>query len=69
MKLSLRLSTFILGKKNEGRGKKRQNPNIRAPDSKPKSIRSMFAAAAVKSKPKVQASEKCGMFVKWKGGN
>ena len=35
-------------------GKKRkQNPNIRAPNSKPKNIKAMFAAAAVKSKPKV----------------
>ena len=34
--------------------KRIKNPNIRAPGSKPKNIRSMFAAAAGKAKPKVE---------------
>ena len=49
--ISLKISLSIIGKK-EAEKKKKQNPNIRAPDSKPKSIKSMFAAAAIKSKPK-----------------
>ena len=46
---------MIKGKKGGG-DKKRKNANIRSHDSKPKNIRSMFAAAAVKAKPK---SEVC----------
>jgi hypothetical protein len=37
--------------------KKKKNPNIRAPDSKPKSIKSMFAAAAVKPKKKQEVTK------------
>lgn len=39
----------FIGKRRAG-DKPTKNPNIRAPDSKPSDIKSMFAAAAVKTK-------------------
>jgi hypothetical protein len=39
----------FIGKKRAS-DKPTKNPNIRAPDSKPSDIKSMFAAAAVKTK-------------------
>lgn len=46
---------MILGRKSEKRRKvSSKNPNIRAPDSKPSNIRSMFAAAAVKPKKQTE---------------
>ena len=51
--------TFVFTEK-KGREKEKQkstkNPNIRAPDSKPSNIKSMFAAAAVKPKKKVEVT-------------
>ena len=45
----------------KGKGKKTsKNPNIRAPGSQPKSIKSMFAAAAARPKKKVQDNASLG---------
>lgn len=47
----------------QSKKKRSQDPNIRAPDSKPKSIKSMFAAQAVKSKKKVEVSMRINILV------
>ena len=50
-------SLTLDGKKGKGKNKKKnQNANIRATDSKPKNIKSMFAAAAVKPKKAPEVS-------------
>lgn len=41
-------------KKGSKKEKKSKNPNIRPTGSKPKTVKSMFAAVAVKSKPKAE---------------